>query len=191
MPESLIEIVARCRLRDEAAIDELVHRFHGWARDLAVSILDTPSLADDVVQEAFCASVEGLATLRSPQAFVPWFRQIIRRTAMRLNRREREAPLPETGEWPDSRPNCDQTMTSRELRDSVRKAVRSLPDRTREAVEMYYFEERSCREVAELLGVPNGTVRRRLHDGRQRLRDLLLHVREDAPKTSGRVEPPL
>jgi RNA polymerase sigma factor (sigma-70 family) len=55
----------------------------------------------------------------------------------------------------------------------VAQAIAQLPPTNRQAVDMFYFKERSIAEVARHLGIPGGTVKRRLHDARRRLRKLL------------------
>jgi RNA polymerase sigma-70 factor (ECF subfamily) len=67
-----------------------------------------------------------------------------------------------------------------ETRLLVREALAALPPAGRETAELFYLDEYNCAEVAELLHVPKGTVKRRLHDARSRLRDLLLGQIDDA-----------
>lgn len=67
------------------------------------------------------------------------------------------------------------------LRAGVRAALADLPAMGRETLELYYFEERSCAEISDLLRIPQGTVKRRLHDARHRLRDLLLGAKRNEP----------
>lgn len=65
-------------------------------------------------------------------------------------------------------------LAHEELREKVRGLVEELPPAQRAATRLYYLEERTCREVAGRLAVPEGTVKRRLHDARNRLRTMLL-----------------
>ena len=191
MHETLSEIIELCREGDEDALSELVRRFHRWAHDLAAVQVDCPHRVDDVVQEAFCAAIRGLPRLRSSAAFPSWLRQIVRRTAARANRADREVSLEQLPDAPDPTAGADDVLSSEELRARVRRAVASLPVHVRSAVELFYFEERSCREVSDLLHIPGGTVRRRLHDGRQRLREMLLGIDEGLDEQDRISKPPL
>ena len=174
MAEALDKLLERCRRGEDRAIALLVARFQAYAHDLASAILGDGHLAEDAVQEAFLASLRRLSDLREPAAFPGWFRQIVRTQACRLARRRRE----DLHEAPDDKPADDPTPLDRleheELREHVRRALASLPRTTRETAERFYLEERHHAEVAEMLQVPTGTVKRRLYDARQRLRDMLL-----------------
>src|SRR5688572_11401928 len=176
MSETLSELLERCRSGDPDAVECLVVRFQGWARDLADALLDGDAhAAEDVVQEAFVRALARLGELNEPAAFPGWFRQVIRTEASRLTRRRRarssgrsvSADVVDVGASPP------EAAATREQRELVRTTLSDLPRAGREAVELYYFEQRRCAEVAEILGVPTGTVKRRLHDARARLRELL------------------
>jgi len=172
--ELLHELLARCRRGDEDAVETLVSRFHNYAYDLAKALLGDRHLAEDAVQEAFLAAISRLQDIREPRAFPGWFRQVVRTQANRIARRRRESTGAETPELPSGDPPPESRLEQRELRELVRHALAALPEKSRETATLFYLEERHHLEVAELLQVPPGTVKRRLHDARQRLRDILL-----------------
>ena len=173
MKEPLAALVERCRRREEDAMAELVSRFRRWALDLADALLDDASLAEDAVQEAFTTALLRLNDLRDPLAFPGWLRQIVRTQVNHLLRKRREVCLEDEtrvqqGGSPMSEPERN------DLREYVREVIRGLPPVIRDTTELFYLEERSCTEIAAMLKVPQGTVKRRLHDARQRLRGILL-----------------
>ncbi len=173
--EPLDRLVERCRNSEEDAVCELVARFRGWALDLASSLVQDGSLAEDVVQEAFVAALLRLDELRDPHAFPGWLRQIVRTQANRVTRRRREAQLRmEEAEACAIVPT--NSAEAQDLREHVRGAVRGLPQAMRDATELFYLEGRSCSEISAMLDIPHGTVKRRLHDARVRLRDVLLET---------------
>ena len=174
MTELLHELLARCRRGDEDAVETLVSRFRNYAYDLAKAILEDDHLAEDAVQEAFMAAISRLHDLRDPNAFPGWFRQVVRTQANRIARRRRESTGAKTTERPSGDLSPAGRLEQRELRELVRQALAALPEKSRETAALFYLEERHHLEVAELLQVPPGTVKRRLHDARQRLRDILL-----------------
>jgi RNA polymerase sigma-70 factor (ECF subfamily) len=156
------------------ALGELVGRFAPTAHRLARSLLRSESLAEDAVQDAFVIALRRLPTLREPEAFPAWFRQVVRTAADRIARRRREAPLPAGDEPADARAGPPADLIRREVADAVREAVARLPPAGRACVECFYLQERSVAEVAGVLQVPPGTVRRRLFDARARLAILLI-----------------
>ena len=172
MREPLEALIERCRGREEDAMSELVSRFRAWALDLAAALVSDVSLAEDVVQEAFTTALLRLPELRDPLAFAGWLRQIVRTHANHLMRKRREVPLAE-----EDSPACGSSSSAdlerNELREYVREVVRGLPRAMRDTTELFYLEERSCAEISAMLDVPQGTVKRRLHDARERLRDTL------------------
>jgi len=167
-------LIAACTQGDEDALREVYTRNRGWAFDLARALLNDDASAEDAVQESFLAAFVRLGELRSPQAFPAWLRQIIRTQCNRVRRTQRDA----TCECVEMEHKVNVTAVSalahEELREKVRGLVEELPPAQRAATRLYYLEERTCREVAGRLAVPEGTVKRRLHDARNRLRTMLL-----------------
>ena len=178
----LRDLLKMCERGDGEAVTELIRRFRPWALDFATAIIDDRDLAEDAVQEAFIAAIQRLPDLREPDAFPGWFRQIIRTQAGRISRGRRELPA----EWNDVVPASESTPQERlqdeELRAVVRKALSSLPGPGRDTAELFYLEEMSCASISDRLGVPEGTVKRRLYDARARLRDMLFgYIRDEEP----------
>lgn len=182
MAKLLKDILAGCMRGDEHAVDELVRRFRRSAQTLAEAILKDEHLAEDAVQNSFVTAVSRLDQLRDSKSFAGWFRQIVRTEVQRISRRRKDTPIGAGNEMHASDATPDTNAQVSELRCLVRDAVKNLPPSGNETAEMFYFEQRSCSEIAELLQIPSGTVKRRLHDARKQLRSMLLgYVREDKP----------
>ena len=172
MADLLEELLARCAKGDQEATAELVCRFLRYAMNLAVHILEDRHLAEDAVQEAFLTAFDRLEDLRTPAAFPGWLRQIVRTHATRARRRlESTNRLAERAV--DRRLSPAEQIETEERKRQVRVALASLPDRSRETAELFYLNELDHYRVAEVLNVPTGTVKRRLHDARRHLRDQL------------------
>jgi RNA polymerase sigma factor (sigma-70 family) len=171
--ELLGELLERCRQGQADAIRLLVVRFQNWARDLAEAILGDSHLAEDAVQAAFVRALARLGDLRDPAAFPGWLRQIVRTECGRMTRGRKEDRLPKSADPPSPAPTPGQEAERVERDCLVRQAMQSLPPAGRRAAELFYFDDLSCSEVAELLHVPVGTVKRRLHDAREKLRQTL------------------
>jgi RNA polymerase sigma factor (sigma-70 family) len=169
---TLQQLVEGLRKADPAAVRLLVERFEGSGRRLAAALLHDEHAAEDAVQEAMIEAVRRIAALREPAAFPGWFRQIVRTQAGRIARRRSERTLkrlPETSSCPPP----ETQLEEEELRLQIRRALAELPPSGRQAAELFYLDGFSLSEVADVLGVPLGTVKRRLHDARQRLREIL------------------
>jgi RNA polymerase sigma factor (sigma-70 family) len=170
--ELLSELLERCRRNDPDAVGTLVCRFRAWAHDLAESFLGDEHLAEDAVQAAFVRALTRLAELRQPSAFPGWFRQVVRTECLRIGRKRRatETLSHDAACDADAPPS---NAESEERNRLVGAAMQTLSPATRQTAELFYWDQCPCAEVARRLGIPAGTVKRRLHDARMRLRQLL------------------
>lgn len=187
------ELLQLCMAGEQDAISRLVTRYRGRALDLAGALLQDEQLAEDAVQEAFLVALARLGDLRTPEAFAGWFHQIVRTCCNRLRRRRTERPRnPDGGAAPSGLVLVDENglpmdsgisdegaspveqIQKRERREQVLRALAALPPASRETAALFYFEERSCLEIAGVLELPLGTVKRRLHDARLQLKSQLL-----------------
>jgi RNA polymerase sigma factor (sigma-70 family) len=170
--EALVALVARA---DEDALAELYDRFGRVAYGLALRIVRDPALAEDAVQEGF------LAVWRSATRFVAerakastWILTLIHRRAVDLVRREeprRSEPLElaPAGSGDDT----EEEAWLRLRRTRVREAMKRLPDKQREALELAYYGGFTQSELADRLGEPLGTIKSRMFSGLSSLRELL------------------
>ena len=188
MTDTLSELLRKCINREEGAVRELVRRFQPWALDFSSSLLKDKDSAQDVVQEGFMAALEKLPSLRDPNAFPGWFRQILRTHVARLNRRGKSVPLDETVSKESSELSPRGIVQRKQIEKMVIEAILSLPQTSRDTAVMFYLDDIKQADIAERLHTPLGTVKRRLHDARQTLRILLTGVIEDTqiakPKAS-------
>lgn len=170
--EALVALVARA---DEEALAELYDRFGRVAYGLALRIVRDPALAEDAVQEGF------LAVWRSATRFVAerakastWILTLIHRRAVDLVRREQ----PRRTEPIDLAPreagdDTEEEAWLRLRRARVQKALKRLPDKQREALELAYYGGFTQSELADRLGEPLGTIKSRMFSGLSSLRELL------------------
>ncbi len=162
------------------AYGALIRRFQDMAVGYAYSILRDFQLAEDAAQEAFFEAYRNLAKLREPRAFAGWFRRIVFKQCDRMTRAAKPliVPLDSIPARLDSRSPAD-TLEESEMNAAVRQAVESLREHERTAVVLYYISGYSQEEVAQFLEVPVTTVKKRLHDARTHLREILMDTVED------------
>ncbi len=154
-------------LRDELA------RHHtaafGWA--MACCRRDV-SLAESSLQTAYVKILQGRAVFSGRSAFRTWLFGVIRRTAQEERRRAivhrllliRTEPSP---------PSPEETSLHSELRDHLLAALRRLPRRQREVLELVFYHDMTLDESAEVMGVSSGSARVHYARGKERLRELL------------------
>jgi RNA polymerase sigma-70 factor (ECF subfamily) len=175
-PEQGASTIDRARAGDRTAYGELVRRFRPAIYGVLLGWLRDPAEADDVAQEVFLHSMRKIGQLREARCFSSWLRQIAVRLALnRINRRRivgslthaRQALLPGGGEDP-----LDEIVRA-EQQGKVREGLSHLKPLDRAMLEAFYLRSRSLREMSEEFDVPLGTIKRRLHTARQRLRQFL------------------
>jgi RNA polymerase sigma-70 factor (ECF subfamily) len=158
-------LVAAARCGDRDAFADLVEPYLPGA--LGTARLVTGSAADgaDAVQDALLSSWLGLGALRAPEAFGGWFRRQVVRAAMRRSRTRRavgqldvELAAPE-GE-------LERAVAARQLD----RAFDRLEPKDRVVITLRHVLDLPGSEVAEALGVPEGTVKSRLHSAIEHLR---------------------
>lgn len=168
---------------DKKAFSELAKRFASMARSVALQRLRDPTLAEDALQEALLAAWLHLPGLRNPDAFPGWLRGIVVNSCRRMLRGHDPALL-------TSDPDDFECLASDELdpfehyarlqtRGMIQGMLAALPEAYREAAVQRFLLGRPHEEIALALGVPVGTVKRRLHETRQRMTRALAaqHVR--------------
>jgi RNA polymerase sigma-70 factor (ECF subfamily) len=141
------------------------------AHNLARWLLRDPSGAEDVVQEAVLRALRHAGGWRGgePRA---WLLRIVRNAALdRLAARGREVALDEdaAAALPDPAPDPEAALAARQSRRGLAAAVAALPLELREALMLRTVEELSYREIAQVTGVPVGTVMSRLWRARAAL----------------------
>jgi RNA polymerase sigma-70 factor (ECF subfamily) len=126
--------------------------------------------AEEAVQEALVRAWLGRSSCRRPEAPLPWLLEITRNEARRVARRE---ALRLSLELPDAAPSEDADLAQTPVRVTVEQALRRLADRDQRLLRLRYSDDLSQGELARRLGVPEATVKVRLHRARRRLRRLL------------------
>jgi RNA polymerase sigma-70 factor, ECF subfamily len=160
-----------------------VRRWQGPLVNLAYRFCGDRGRAEDMAQEAFLRAYRNLDGFRGDSAFSTWLFALatnLYRTELRRIP-QRTIALEDTPE-----PRDPFSMSeAHELRDrdlAVRRAVLALPTKYREAMLLFYFHEMDVSAAAQSLGLPEGTVKARLHRGRELLRAKLPRLLALAPQ---------
>jgi len=174
-------LVRRAQAGDRDAFGELVERHMRSAYAAAVGLVGSRDDALDLSQEAFARAYRARNRIDPDRPFYSWYYAILRRLCFNFirDRRTRAEKLAEASSWLEleatARAEADPARAA-ERRDDQRRvasAVDALPDHEREVLVLKEFEHLKYREIAELVGVPIGTVMSRLYSARRRLADAL------------------
>ena len=167
------ELLIEARAGGRGAFDELMIRFRPMTLSMARRYLGDNALAEDAVQEAFLTAYLKLDQLKNPTAFPSWIKAIIYSTCRSMRKAKIEETLLD-GTPTELEPACrgdgpEELYVRRQTREMVFRVLESLPEAAREACRMRYMLGLPYRHIAEVLGVPVGTLKRRLHDARKKM----------------------
>jgi RNA polymerase sigma-70 factor (ECF subfamily) len=166
-------VVGRAQAGDREAFGALVEQFQATVYSIAVRRLGNHSDALELTQDVFLHVLERLDQLREPERFAGWLRQIAVRMAINRATRRVAPSSVETRVLERAHEEGDEpleVLIGRERADRVREALGRLKSLDREALDAFYIRGHSLLEIAEMLDVPLGTVKRRLHTARNRLK---------------------
>ena len=163
--------VERAQRGDREAFAALAEASIADLYNLAQLMLSDGDLAQDAVQDALISAWRDLRALRDPDRFRPWLRRILVNAVYRTAKRERRAGrslLDATAEA--SIPDAARDL---ENRDAIERAFVRLSPEHRAVLVAHHYLELSDREAGEMLGVPPGTVKSRLHRATAEMRSAL------------------
>lgn len=176
-------LIAECREGNNAAFGELVARHQDRLFNSVLRLCDNAEDARDVVQEAFLHAYQSLQSFKGDALFFTWLYRIAVNTAISMKRKKRVVlriqPVGEDGGTIEpldpsetNRPGHALELAEEERR--VHEALAKLSQEHRAVLVMKDMDGMKYEEMADVLGVPIGTIRSRLHRARLEMRDLLL-----------------
>ena len=174
--EEITVLVDKAKLGDRVAYGELVTRFQGSVYAMALARVRNPLEAQELAQDVFVHAMRKLPQLRDPRCFAGWLRRITARMA--INRLTRRGLLfgAET-ELLDAVPAraraAEDEYAVGEAVGQLKVGLARLKPLDRATLEAFYIRGRSLKQIAREFAVPTGTVKRRLHVARLRLKEVL------------------
>jgi RNA polymerase sigma-70 factor (ECF subfamily) len=183
MPESYEErLVERLKRRDEAAFNEFVRRYKAQVFRLVVRMLNDRAEAEDVAQEVFVTVFKSIDSFRGDSKLSTWLYRVatnhcknrikyLERRARGRNREFDEVAEHDTVESATMNPSAqiprpDQQAEAHQMEAIVRAAIAELDEEQRELVILRDVENLSYEELQQITGLPEGTVKSRLHRAR-------------------------
>ncbi len=177
------ELIERARAGDADAFGELVERHKGAVYRAARAALRSADEAEDVAQEAFVAAYRKLGEFRGDAAFKTWllaitwnFARTRRRTTWLWLQRFSSSDAQPMADPPAPEASHEDRLIHDDLRDQVRRMVMTLPPKYRDVMLLAASGEHTMEEIGGVLGIPAGTVKWRLSEGRRRLKEKLARL---------------
>jgi RNA polymerase sigma-70 factor (ECF subfamily) len=186
-------VVVRARDGEEPAYRELVRRYERPVFSLIYRMVRDREIAEDLSQETFIKVLNAIASYRPEFKFSSWVFKIANNTAIdHLRRKELDtlslegsphAATPEAMEATALQLGTERSspldnVAARELGGEIEAAINRLRPEYRSCILLRHVEGRAYEEIAEILGLPLGTVKTYIHRARNELRIMLAHLRE-------------
>jgi RNA polymerase sigma-70 factor (ECF subfamily) len=170
--------IAKCRGGDKEAFRHLVERYQAEALGHAMTILGNREDALDAAQEAFLDAYRALDQFRSSGKFYPWFYVMLRNRCLKsLAAKQRRPAVSLEGQALLAPAAGGRSSSGTAL---LEHALREMAAEDREILTLKHLDGLGYRELAERLGIPEGTVMSRLYRARERLRQKAEACRENA-----------
>lgn len=167
-----LQLLHRAAGGDEAAFHEMVDRHAQRLYRLAFSLISNTADAEDVLQETFVGAFRGLGGFEARASVRTWLTRILLTQVAKWRRDRMRRPVQPIGE---SQPASGAAGPGAAVdpRIDVHAALQQLSPEHREILVLREFEDLGYEQIAQVLGVPRGTVESRLHRARQELREKL------------------
>jgi RNA polymerase sigma-70 factor (ECF subfamily) len=181
-------LIERCLSGDQAAWDQIVRQHWRKVFNLAYKFVGRHDEAEDLTQDIFLKIFKALRTFDRRANFQTWLISISRNLCIdhyRSVRKERETMARDVDASDLSPVSRERSPLSQleqvDLKQIIRQALAELPPALRQAVVLRYLQEFSYQEIADQLGLPEGTVKSRINRGRFELARQLRRLQNQAP----------
>lgn len=169
------KLIEEVRAGKVGAYEKLYDLYKDQAYHTAVFLTGNMTDAQDVVQDTFVTVFQELGKLKEPSAFRSWFYRILTRNAIHLTqRRKREVLKEEVQEIPDEKTGAGEDipelLSRQEESKILRKYIDEMDEKHRTVLVLYYYNEFSVGQIAQITGCLAGTVKSRLYHARKQLK---------------------
>jgi RNA polymerase sigma-70 factor, ECF subfamily len=179
------QLIDKTLAGDTAAFGDLVQKYQDRLFHSISHVLGSVQDAEDVLQETFVQAFLKLESFQRTAAFYTWIYRIALNTAISLRRRKSarisiDQMHADTGQEPhDPGPPPDGRLRQQERADQVHVALAALAEEHRTVLVLREMDDCSYEEIAEILDLPVGTVRSRLHRARTQFKDQMKQVLQE------------
>lgn len=166
-------LVLKVRSGDMEAVSALVKRWQPAALSYAQIVTREKELAAEAVQESWISGIRAIRKLRDPARFRPWFYKIIHNQCINgLRTHQKHLKVNAAQILEVDLMQASDNMDSLEHQELVNLVLSQMPENQRVILTLFYLSELEVDEIAELLKLPSGTVKSRLHTARGAFRRL-------------------
>ncbi len=166
------QIVVRCRKGDVRAFHELYEAYARAMYNICLRMTGHAADAEDVLQEAFLQVFKNLDKLSSDSSITAWIKRIVVNHCLSYLRKKK-VYFEEVGETDAAEEAAVDEGAYALTVSAVKEAIGQLPHGYRTVLNLYIFEEYSHREIAEMLGITESTVKTQFMRAKEKVRQLV------------------
>jgi RNA polymerase sigma-70 factor (ECF subfamily) len=167
-------LIGRIAEGDRLAMQVLFARHHVRVFRFVLRLVRNDATAEDLISEVFLDVWRQAGKFEGRSAVSTWLLSIARFKALSVLRRKPESELEDAAEAiEDTSDTADVALEKKEKADIIRKCLSGLSADHREIIDLVYYHEKSVEEVAEIVGIPEATVKTRMFYARKKLAELL------------------
>lgn len=184
MKENDSDLISRAKSGDSKSYDKLLKKYKNSVYSLVLRMVRNSQEAEDLTQEAFIKAFNSLASFNEEYAFSTWLYKIATNNCIDFFRKRKlqtyslDKPIQYKDseiqhEIPDPDLNPEKSIMASERNKLIKEAINKLPEKYHRAIVLRHSEEKSYEEIAEILGLPLGTVKARIFRAREMLNKTL------------------
>lgn len=187
------KLISEATSGDDSAFEELYKLSLKTAYHTASLLLKNPDDVEDVLQNTYIKAYQKLPELKNPESFESWIKTIVENECKNYIKKEKRIHAPiiffknktdkYSEEW--NQPVPQEYMERAELRKSVSDIIDSLSPEVRTCIILFHYEDKSLNEISEMLNIPLGTVKSRLHNGRKQIEKEFSKLQKKDPSLYG------
>jgi RNA polymerase sigma-70 factor (ECF subfamily) len=168
-------LIGRIASGDRLAMQVLFARHHVRVYRFVLRLVSDPTLAEDLISEVFLDVWRQAGRFEARSAVSTWLLAIARFKALSALRKKPEAELSDemAEAIEDTSDTPEAALAKKDKAEVLRECLKKLSPEHREVIDLVYYHEKSVEEVAEVIGIPENTVKTRMFYARKRLSELL------------------
>lgn len=174
-------IINRILGGEQSMYAELVNKYKSYAYTIAMKILQNRPEAEEAAQDSFIKAYHHLASFNKEAKFSTWLYRIVFNTAISYNRKNRQQFQSIDHTVIEYNQEAEGMLEKTDKRKFLSMAMSKLNDADRTALSLFYLDEFSLEEIADITSMQANTIKVRIHRARQRLADeLKIILRQEA-----------
>ncbi len=166
-------IIERCKKGERKAFYELYNLYNKAMFNISLRILNNTAEAEEVLQDSFLKAFEKIAGYDPKYSFGVWLKRIVINGSLDVLKKRKVVLVPlDEIQYAQEEETASEDEIGYDV-ESIKKCVAQLPDGYRTILSLYVFEDHSHKEIAELLGISEGTSKSQYNRAKKKLIELL------------------